>query len=292
MNETNMVTMDQIPAISAIYYALLCEGYDFFAPEKPPEVIKALQQFAAEGERFPFFGAARQNTCAVYPYWPRAAILETASFFLTDDGSGYADFPALRARLMSAGNIAEHERGAALWHWLADFPAALQEVLQSAGFRRYRAWEEAWLDWQRDSLREELLLLRDCLERCAARYSLPVRRAAIVLSPIKCAYSADYHLVGEAFVFSSGRFCKESVVHELLHPAVHAAVAVHRAEALQQEAHWPDIDASYYLNGSEAGRLNALEEHCVRRLTALVCCGEEPETLDDLILSSMRGDVS
>lgn len=288
MNEMNMVTIEQIPAISAIYYALLCGGYDFFAPEKPPEVIAALQQFAAE-EGVSFFAAARQSSCEVYPYWPRAAILETASFCLKGDGSGYADFPALRMRIMSAGNIARHERGEALWRWLADFPAALREVLQSADFRRYSMWEAAWLARQKDILREELQLLRGCLERCTARYGLPMRRVVVALSPIKCAYAADYHLMGETFVFSSGRFCGESVVHEFLHPAVHAAVEARRAEVLRQDIHWPGVDASYYLDGGEAGRLNAFEEHCVRRLTAQVCRREETESLDDFVSALLHG---
>lgn len=275
--------MVRFPAISAIYYALLCEGYDFFAPEKPPEVTQRLEVFAAEGPQFPFFRGVRRSSCEVYPYWPRAAMLETAAFHLTEDGASYMDFSALRTKILSAGNIADAKRGDDLWPWLAEFPAALQAVLDSPDFQAYSRWEEAWLAKQNDLHTEALARMHICLERCASLYASPVRRAAVALSPIKCAYAADYHLTGDTFVFSSGRFAETSVIHEFLHPAVHCTVAAQRENILRHDAVWPDIDRSYMLGGGDAGRLNAFEEYAVRRLTERVCRGDAPESLEAFV---------
>ena len=41
-----------------------------------------------------------------------------------------------------------------------------------------------------------------------------------------------------------------------------------------------NLDASYYLNGSEAGKLNAFEEYIVRKLTNKILSGDIPENLD------------
>lgn len=71
------------PAISAIYFALLQNGYDFYAIERDLLTVNRLDSFASSDRgAYPFFSEVRQNTCAVYPYWPRAALLETAAFYL------------------------------------------------------------------------------------------------------------------------------------------------------------------------------------------------------------------
>lgn len=41
-----------------------------------------------------------------------------------------------------------------------------------------------------------------------------------------------------------------------------------------------DLDTSYYLNGSEAGKCNAFEEYMVRKLTDKILSGDIPESLD------------
>ena len=274
--------------ISAIYYALLQRGYEFFSLERGEGHISAIRGFAA-GERTPdFFADARQSTCAVYPFWPRAAMLERAACFLRPDGRQFEDFDGLRAQILSAENLLEEERGPDLWPWLLEFPAALGEVLSHRGFARYWQWAEGWLAEQNQSCREELFRLRACMEQCESRFGSSVKALEIVLDPIKCVYSSDYIRKGERLIFCSGALRVESVVHELLHPAVHPQVLARRRELKKQK--YPGIDESYYLSGDAAGQANAFEEYAVRVLTGRVMAGDLPKDLPAFLQELEAGE--
>ena len=45
-----MIELRQIPEISAVYYALLQSGYDFYAVGKRLELVKQLEAFRGETE--------------------------------------------------------------------------------------------------------------------------------------------------------------------------------------------------------------------------------------------------
>ena len=269
------------PAISAIYFALLQNGYDFYAIERDLPTVNRLGSFISPDRRaYPFFSEVRQNTCAVYPYWPRAALLETAAFYTDSERGCFADFDAYQRRVLSAENISDAERNAAFWDWIPQFPAALKEVLQSGGFRRYLEWETAWTAEQNRNCQADLNKIADVFAFCKEKWNVPFQRLQIVLNPIKCVYSADYHLQNETFIVCSGAFREEPVIHELLHHAVHPAAARRKDEVLRCSFGNLELDASYYLDGGEAGKMNAFEEYLVRRLTDKVFSGDAPEHLD------------
>jgi len=260
--------------ISAIYYALWQCGYEYAHIEREGAHKEALAAFAA-GEAHPFFAGVRQTTCEVYPYWPRAALLETATYHVAQGKSHH--FEVLRSKIMSAPNVADNERDEGFWAWLAEFPAALQEVLHSEGFRRYLAWERTWCDELSRKNQAKLAKIQRCLDVCRARYASPVRDVQLLISPIKCVYSADYHLVGETFVFSSGQLAVESVIHEFLHHVVHPAV-LRCAEEIPERT-YPGLDASYYT----AGKVNVFEEYAVRSLTDLAMADALSKDLDGFL---------
>ena len=136
------------PSLSAIYYALLQCGYEYHLPERAASHGEVLERFCG-GDAPTFFRDVKQNTCEVYPYWPRAALLESALFYLTPDHREWADFPAFRAQVMNAPNLTPEERDESLWQWIREFPSALQEVLSSAAFGEYLAWESTWTETQK-----------------------------------------------------------------------------------------------------------------------------------------------
>lgn len=279
MKSIRKLAISSIPEISAIYFALLQCGYDYYAIERSTEHSSSIQGFAGTEKVPSFFSLVKQDTCEVYPYWPRAAILETATFYLLPDHSRFQNYDAFRNLILSAGNIADHERDHRLWSWMEDFPSALSNVLASDGFQRYRKWETEWVAKQTARYQEEFRLLQECTDICISRYGSPVKDLRIVINPIKCVYSSDYHLSGNCFVFSSGAFRVESVIHEFLHHVVHPAVAAVRDEVLVGKRKYADIDESYYLSGDHAGQLNAFEEYAVRTLTKDVMKGCCPNTL-------------
>ena len=102
--ETDMIV--QFPKISAIYYGLLQAGYDFYIPERSAEHIRHIMKYRNRKHQDTFFSGAKQDTCDIYPYWPRAFMMESASFFLNDNNTGFQDFETLRRKILTAG---EHE---------------------------------------------------------------------------------------------------------------------------------------------------------------------------------------
>lgn len=273
------ITISNIPEISAIYFALLQCGYDYFSIERSREHINSIRDFVNAADVPSFFAGTRQNTCAVYHYWPRAAILEAATFYLLPNQKQFGNYEVFQSYIMSAGNIADHERNQELWDWLSEFPAALTDVLVSDVFQRYLAWDTQWLNKQRNQHKTELQLIRSIVDACISKYNSPIREVQIVINPIKCVYSSDYHLDKERFVFCSGAFRADSVVHEFLHHVIHSAVMENAEIVLAQDKLYADMDTSYYLTGDRAGKLNAFEEYAVRQLTKDMMAGRYPDSL-------------
>lgn len=276
-NKTMKIT--GIQAVSAIYFALLQSGYDFYGMGRSEEHASAVKQFIGGKDIPSFFAGVKQNTCAVYPYWPRAAILETALFYLRPDQRAFLDYHGFQQNILESGNIADHERDQALWTWVQDFPSALSSVLACDAFERYLAWEQDWLTAQNAKHMAALQQITDCLDICVSKYQSPVKDIQIVVNPIKCVYSADYHLFEQRFVYCSGAFHAESVIHEFLHHVVHPALEDIADRILAVDHIYAELDPSYYLSGDDAGKLNAFEEHAVRMLTKDVVAGTYPDDL-------------
>ena len=277
------VSITNVPEISAIYFALLQFGYDFFSVARETRHVRAIQNFATSTNLSHFFLDVRQNTCEVYPYWPRAAILETATFFLQPDHQSFSDYDVFRDQIMSASNISDIERGESLWKWISDFPAALDEVLSNNKFQHYLEWENEWIAKQNAKHKNEINLIQELLDICVSKYHSPVKEIQIVINPIKCVYSADYHLIGNRFTFCSGTFQIDSVIHEFLHHVVHPYIVAHEQIIVDSKATYPDIDVSYFLSGGNAGQLNAFEEYMVRKLTKDVLIMNFPKDIDSYL---------
>lgn len=216
------ISINHIPGISAIYFALLQCGYGYYAMEKEADLAKRVETFCMTQNSLlhPFFLNVKQNTCAVYPYWSRAALLESATFFLDHGTTQLKYYEAFRQHVMSMSNLSETERNEDFWAWIADFPAALTAVLGSSEFRAYWHWEHDWIMQQNMVWEHELHQIESILHTCAVRYRAPKRTVSVILNPIKCVYSADYHIKGSHLIVCSGAFSPQSVVHECLHPIV------------------------------------------------------------------------
>lgn len=267
MDFNEKIEISSIPAVSAIYFALLQCGYDYYSFERSAEHTNAIKMFRETDTALEFFSEIKQNTCAVYPYWPRAAMLESATFYIHPDMNDFKDIERYRDFIMSAGNITDDERGLSFWEWIVLFPRELKKVLLSDSFKNYMKWENQWIQQQNILHKNQLEFLKSCIDFCVKYYYSPIKRVQLVLSPIKCVYSSDYHIIGDCFLFSSGAFKIDSVIHEFLHHVVHPTVTKCKSYILAGKQKYKDIDASYYLTGDESGRLNAFEEFAVRSLT-------------------------
>ena len=280
--------IEWVPRIAVVYFGLLCSGYDFFQIERSAAHIEKLKAFAEQGESEPFFSLARQNLCEVYPYWPRAFILEKAALSLTDDLKGFRDFGALWHELELANNIPQEDRGETTWRWLQRLPRALESVYSSRSFAEYSKWAKKWVFEQSGRCADELRVIEKCLKYCQSEHNCSLRKVAVCIDPIKCVYSSDYHIWGSVFIFSSGGFRTEAVIHELLHQVVHPAVLPLRDLILKRCPMDDAVDASYYFDGGDDGIVNAFEESAVRSLTQSFIQGEFPKDVNAFIRELLR----
>lgn len=190
--------------ISAIYYALLQSGYNFYSVERDAKVVNKLQSFILSGNcEYAFFSEVKQNSCEVYPYWPRAAMLETATFFIDLSQARFINFDNYKNIIFSAKNISDTERNQAFWICLGE-------------------------------LRED------------------------------------------------------SIIHEFIHHIVHPAIENRKDEILHCCLKRLDVDSSYFLDGSDYGKLNAFEEYMVRQLTAKIMSGDIPKNVNIFFDCEMR----
>ena len=155
--EYKKLFITNIPAISAIYFALLQCKYDFYPIERDTLMVDKLCNYIMpECSEYGFFSEIRQNTCEVYPYWPRAAMLETTTFYIDFSQEHFSDFNAYKSSIMSAKNISDIERNQLFWDWITKFPKALKQVLQSNSFGGYLKWENDWIVEQNKKYEKEL----------------------------------------------------------------------------------------------------------------------------------------
>lgn len=288
--EYKELSITNIPAISAIYFSLLQCKYDFCSIEREVALKDKLRSFIiSDCGEYDFFFDVKQNTCEVYPYWPRAAMLETATFYIDLTRECFIDFSAYKKSIMSANNILDVERNQSFWDWIIKFPKALKPVLQSNSFSHYLKWENNWIIEQNQKYKKELGKIRDIFTLCKEKFKSPIQDIQIVLNPIKCVYSADYHIKDYNFTFCSGSLSEQAVIHEFIHHIVHPVVEKRKDEVLFCNLANLDIDISYYLNNDEVGILNAFEEYMVRAFTDAVVSGNVPETMDAFFDQGIHG---
>lgn len=281
----NRITIINKPEISAIYFVLLQCGYEFYSIEKDPSLVAKIEVFRKiqSDLDISFFSKIRQNTCEVYPYWPRAATLETATFYLCKNSRSFRNFNSYKQSIINVSNIADKERNEDFWEWVKDFPFALKRVLESSEFIAYLDWESSWISQQNNLWESSLQHIQKVLDICVKNCFSPVQSVSIILNPIKCTYSSDYFKNGDELYFILGAFRIESVLHEFLHHVVHHFIPKYKQYILNHSISYPDIDSSYYLDGDENGKLNAFEEYIVRKLTCEVLNMNFPSDLDGYI---------
>ncbi|NLY85570.1 MAG: hypothetical protein GX077_04360 [Tissierellia bacterium] len=269
---------------------MLQSGYNFYSFDKDSDLIKDIEEFRKEKSDYDtsFFSRIKQDTCEVYPYWPRAFTLEIASFFISKKSWTYIDFHWYKEYIMTLRNIKEQERDENFWNWVREFPHALQEVMEGNDFNKYLSWEESWISHQNKLWETELQSVQKTLDICKQSYGSQVTKIHIILTPIKCTYSPDYFKKENDLFFILGTFRIDSIIHECLHHDVHPIISKYTQVVLNHTLPYPGIDRSYYLNGDANGKLNAFEEYIVCRLTDEILKMKFTLDLDEYILGNLK----
>lgn len=273
--------------ISAIYFALLQCGYDYHLIGKDKSLVSEFSVFYKK-ENFPFFSYAKQNTCGSYSYWPRAALLETACYYINTDIFEWNNFGEYKNFIMKASNLTSEERNDNFLKWVYEFPPALKEVVQNRLFKSYLDWEDKWISKQNENHKDDLATLKKRIEFCAEYYGTAYTNLEILLSPIKCFYSCDHHFTDKTFVFSSGNFSIDGITHEFLHHIIHPIIERNKAKIINSRCDFFEIDPSYYLSGGDTGKLNAFEEQTVRIITQRFADNLPVKSIDRFISDMLK----
>lgn len=287
-----VIKLTALEEINAIYFSLLTAGYDFAEADKSEEELRLIRRAKSKvlpHEVCEFFSHSRQSGCEVYPYWPRAALMEAALFFMCRNrGSGSFGFAGYSAYVKSLGNIDDYQRNELFFVWIKDFPRHLYQVLADEGFMETNAEISRWLARNKDQLMHRLNAPMKALRALYDKEKAELRPVEIILSPLKCAYSADYMRLEDALVVILGEMRPDSVVHECLHPIVRRHVHDNKSRIISC---WqPDvsiIDRSYLLGGGSEGLLNAFEETVVCKITQRICSEAFDISICDMIESEL-----
>ncbi|MCL1995922.1 MAG: hypothetical protein FWG63_06940 [Defluviitaleaceae bacterium] len=260
--------------INAIYFGLIISGYEYSDINKSETTIALCNQVRnysrLDGldDLKRYFGCARQNTCEPYPFWPRAALLESLAFFI-DDGISFDKYCEY---VKTLPNLTEEERDGDFFSWVKEFPKYLSVIKTSDFFQETDKRIECIVNNTSTAKESELARIIGTLNSMTQNNKVDVSRLSVIICPLKCVYSADYFLQKSEMSVILGDFLPHSVVHEYMHLIVHPEIMKHKNAILSISGDKLfDIDRSYYLNNDEGGLLNAFEEHIVRTASLLVC---------------------
>jgi hypothetical protein len=279
-------------AINAIYFGLIASGYNYADIQKPDEILKLIKPIKDNQLRKTinnYFSEAYQYTCKAYPYWPRAALMETASFFINDlHNTDTFDYLRYHNEVMNFTNLLESEKDEHFWEWIKEFPSMLKDISLDKEFREIDECIKKWILAKSKTLEEKIAIIEQSLIKLAVSEGKEVEPIKVIISPLKCVYSADYQVSDGKLFVVLGDFLPNSVVHECIHTIVHPYIIDLRSDILKCfGSETFNIDKSYYLNEDEDGFINAFEENIVRRVTKFVVDGDCNISIKDLLMDEL-----
>ena len=199
-------------------------------------------------------------------FWPRAALLETLTFF----GSDIA-FDEYRIYVQALPNLLDVERNGAFFIWVKDFFKHLEKIKEDMNFQEVDRQISCIVGKTLSCKENELEIITQTLN-VMSKDNIGVSNLLVIICPLKCVYSTDYFVNGSKMFVMLGDFPPHSIVHEYMHLIVRPVITKHKDAILSLFGNRQyDIDQSYYLNNDEKGFLNAFEESIVRTASVLVC---------------------
>jgi hypothetical protein len=258
--------------INAIYFGVSLSNYgEYSCIDKSKDIIEMTSKIQACDELDNvrrYFMNARQNTCEEYPFWPRLALLESATFFIKENSfevEKYYDFVRCRP------NLTDQERNESFFSWVNDFPKHLDEIRSNGLFQEINAQIGNIVNRLSENVVSKIDVLKDMLNTLSMDIVIDISTLSVIICPLKCVYSADYFTSGTKMSVILGEFLPHSIVHEYLHLIVHPLVLNHKDAIISQFGlRLYDVSKSYYLGNDENGFINAFEEHIVRMASNLL----------------------
>lgn len=225
-------------AINAIYFGLISAGYNYADIEKTDEIIrliKIIREKQSSKAANDFFSKAYQYTCRAYPYWPRAALMEKATFFINDlYNTDTFDYLRYHNEVMNLPNLMDSERDESFWSWIKEFPNTLKEILRDKKFHQIDEYIKKWISINSKTFENKRDAIEQSLTKLAISEGKEIQPIKVIISPLKCIYSADYQVSEGNLFIVLGDFLPNSIVHECIHSMVHPHVVELREDILKK----------------------------------------------------------
>ena len=265
------ISISSDSCINAIYFGLMLSGYEYSDMGKPDAALELSSQIRSHpglDNAKRYFKHARQRTCEPYPFWPRAALLESATHFIDARRfkfDKYCDY------VNGLPNLTEEERSGDFFSWVKDFPKYINEVKAYSFFQEVDKQIVCMVDKISKDIASEAVRIANILDAMSADIAPNISTLHVILCPLKCIYSADYFARDDTMSVIHGGFLPHSIVHEYMHLIVHPKIMKYRKAILSLAgSRQLDIDQSYFLGHDENGLVNAFEEHIVRKVSGLI----------------------
>jgi len=277
--------------INAVYFGIALSGYEYADIDKSDDIIEMLQQirsYSGLDEAKQYFSNTRQPLCEVYPFWPRAALLESATFFI--NGKSF-DFDSYCTYVKALPNLTTEEKSEDFFCWAKDSPKYVTQIKSDPFFQNINTRIHSKVTETSLNSIEKTRLIEGKLEKLSATVESAISTISLIICPFKCVYSADYFTEGSVMSVILGNFLPSSIVHEYLHPIVRLHIKKYRERIVTLDGiKHLDLDKSYYMNNDEKRLLNAFEENIVRKISDSILY-EIEINIEKLIFSELSNKV-
>lgn len=199
--------------VFTVFAGLIASGYEFSYDEELAGRVRAVKWDDSAVE---YFRRARTSYCAVYPYWPRAAMLVSASLILKES-NGYenSDFRKMKERIESYCNIDPEEIGEETELWLLQLPAYYRLIRENEEFNNL------WVEYLKrsEAVADQFMeAIDEAKKKVISRFKVnEVELPKIGAIPNILGFNGDFERIDDIIYVVCAQPDKSCAVHEYLH---------------------------------------------------------------------------
>ena len=220
-NEQNIeeITSTKNPLIKisanvlTVFIGLVASGYEFSYDKELAEIIKAVKWDDSAVE---YFRKARTSYCDVYPYWPRGAMLVSASLNLEESkGYEYNDFNRVKKSLANYSNIDPKENGEETEQWLLQLPTYYRLIRENLKFNNF------WVEYLKrtESIADQFMeAIHEAKNRVVSRFKVnEIELPEIGVMPNILGFNGDFERIDGVIFVVCAQPDTSLAIHEYLH---------------------------------------------------------------------------
>jgi hypothetical protein len=199
--------------VLTVFIGLIASGYEFSYDKELAERIRTVKwdDLAVE-----YFRKARTSYCDVYPYWPRGAMLVSASLNLDKSKRyEYNDFNSLKKSLANYSNIDPKEIGEETELWLLQLPTYYRLIRENAEFNNF------WVEYLKktESVADQFTeAIYEAKNKVVSRFKISgIELPEIGVMPNILGFNGDFERIDGVIYVVCAQPDTSLVIHEYLH---------------------------------------------------------------------------